>query len=190
MSDSMLDELINNSVFVGEGTFLHPEYGSWVYVCELCGQPLASSDLECHSGYHVGPNGTTVGQRIPSLELAMRMLGRAPIPEHVQKVIDRGREKPDHIQISIFDPQTGETEICNLNEDGWRVFTTDPYRVTNENHFSSGTVQLTIKKLFMVDGREALCSGDGWSNHGSIGGDSPERCPGCPLCEREGNAPT
>lgn len=41
---------------------------SYIYICNLCGQPLIRADDECNSGIHVGPDGTTKGKAIKSTD--------------------------------------------------------------------------------------------------------------------------
>lgn len=38
----------------------------YVYICNLCGQPLFKADAECNSSLHVGPDGKTKGKAIKS----------------------------------------------------------------------------------------------------------------------------
>lgn len=41
---------------------------TYVWICNLCGQPLASVTDVCNSGIHVGPDGTTKGKAIKSTD--------------------------------------------------------------------------------------------------------------------------
>lgn len=43
---------------------------TFVWICDLCGQPLESEESECSSGVHVGPSGQRRGKAIRSTDLA------------------------------------------------------------------------------------------------------------------------
>ena len=45
-----------------------PTLGLYVYICNLCGQPLPP-ESECNSGLHVGPDGKNQGQSVRSTDL-------------------------------------------------------------------------------------------------------------------------
>ena len=47
----------------------NPTEGIYIYLCDLCGQPLPPQK-ECNSGLHIGPLGGTRGKAIKSTELA------------------------------------------------------------------------------------------------------------------------
>jgi hypothetical protein len=53
-----------------------PELGCYVFLCERCGQPLASAHDLCDSALHVGVDGRGIGQAVRSTELA-RLAGAA-----------------------------------------------------------------------------------------------------------------
>jgi hypothetical protein len=63
----------------GSAATVTPEYEDgpggpiYVWVCELCGQPVGSR-TECNSAIHVGPNGIGAkGKPVKSTELASRL---------------------------------------------------------------------------------------------------------------------
>jgi hypothetical protein len=67
---STVDERVSATVYE------EPDVGSYVFLCDRCGQPLAGPHDLCDSAMHVGTDGLGVGHAIRSTELA-RLAGAA-----------------------------------------------------------------------------------------------------------------
>lgn len=65
---------MNTEVFIGKASIYedNPTAGIYVYLCNLCGQPMAP-DRECNSGIHVGPNGGPKGKPVKSVDLVWNL---------------------------------------------------------------------------------------------------------------------
>ena len=50
----------------------NPIEGVYVYLCDLCGQPLRPS-AKCNSDLHVGPNGGKKGKAVKSTQMARNL---------------------------------------------------------------------------------------------------------------------
>lgn len=64
--------------------------------------------------------------------------------------------------------------------DGW------PAELPEAKYFTRALESFTAMVYIGADGQaaERFCIGDGLLSRGSVGGDSPVACPGCPFCRR------
>lgn len=52
----------------------------------------------------------------------------------------------ERVNVSVFDPKTGETETAELDPHSYILLTGEFMEVTAYQQYSNGTVQLTMKR--------------------------------------------
>lgn len=71
---------------------------------------------------------------VEGIEQALKLIQEAP--------------KPDYVKVTIFDPDSGETEELNLDEEGWILFTAKgKYHLYHRQVYpKTGTINFTLKR--------------------------------------------
>lgn len=64
--------------------------------------------------------------------------------DHGVEVDTAAFHKPK-IRITVFDPDTGDTQVAELDQGGFILICGERMELTHEQRYATGTVQLTIK---------------------------------------------